>query len=74
MDSSAGDAVRLGQLAQALSTFAVAQDGRTIELEQLASDVPSFEPGAAHTGAHPLDDQVALELGDSSDNEDNGAA
>ena len=74
MDGGTGDTVSLGQLAEALSAFAIAQDGRAIQLERLASDVPAFEPGATHTGPHPLDDQVALELGDSSDNEDNGAA
>ena len=74
VDSSAGDTVSLCQLAQALSAFAIAQDGWTVKLEWLAADVPAFEPGAAHAGAHQLDDQVALEFSDGSDDDDNGAA
>ncbi len=40
----------------------------------MASDVPAFETSAPHAGAHPLDDQVAFELGDGADDDDDGAA
>jgi hypothetical protein len=33
----------------------------------------AFKAGAPHAGAHPLDDQVALELGDGADDDDQGA-
>ena len=40
----------------------------------LPADVAAFEPGAPHAGAHPLDDQVAFELGDGADDDHDGAA
>ena len=36
--------------------------------------MPAFEAGALHAGAHPLDDQIAFELCDRSDDHDDGAA
>ena len=69
-----GDAVSFGDLAQALSALAIAKDGFTIEIERPAADVTSFEPGAPHAGAHPLDDQVAFEFGDGADDDDDGPA
>ena len=54
--------------------LSVTEDGFAIEIEWLASDVPSFEPCAAHAGADPLDDQVAFEFRDRSDDYDDGAA
>ena len=74
VDGGAGDAVAFGQLAQALAAFALPQDGVVIKLERLAADMPAFEPGAPHAGADPLDNKVALEFGDGSDDDDHGAA
>ena len=74
MDSSSGDKVSLRQLAEALATLPIAQDGIAIESERFAPDVPAFEFGAAHSGPYTLDDQVALKLGDGSDDDDDSAA
>jgi precorrin-3B methylase len=74
MNGGAGDTMVFRQLAQAVSAFAVPQDGSVIKLKRFAPDVAAFEAGAAHAGAYPLDDQVALELGDRSDDDDNGAS
>lgn len=74
VDGGAGDAVALCQLAQALATLAVPQDGSAIEIERLATDMAAFEAGAAHAGAHPFDNKVALQLGDGSDDDHYGAA
>ena len=65
---------RFGQLAETLTQLAIPQDGVSIERQWLPSDVPAFEFGAAHPGPHPLDDQVALEFGDGSDDHDNSSA
>ena len=74
MDSGAGDTVSLRELAQAVSAFAVPQDRWAVKLERLASDVPAFEPGAAHSSADPLDDQAALQFSNRSDDDDDSAA
>jgi hypothetical protein len=52
----------------------VLDDGFTIEIKRLAADVLALEPGAPHAGAHSLDDQAALEFGDSADDDNNGTA
>ena len=69
MDGGAGDPVALSQLSQTLAPLTVSQDGSAIKLERFASDVPAFEPGAAHAGTHSLDDQVAFEFRDGSDDD-----
>ena len=69
MDGGAGDAIALGQLAEALAALPVPQDGGWIELEGRPADVPAFEPGAAHAGAYPLDDQVAFQFRDGSEDD-----
>ena len=60
-------------LTQALSQAAISTDGFTVENKRHASDVPALEPGAPHTGADPLDDQVAFKLGYCSDDDDGAA-
>ena len=62
------------QLAETLPTLPISEDGLAIKDERLAADVPAFQFGAAHAGPDPLDDQVALELGDGSDDDDDGTA
>ena len=74
MDRGAGDAIARRQLAQALTVLTVAKDGAAIEVQRLASDVPAFEAGPAHAGADPLDDQVALQFRDRSDDDHDGPA
>ena len=69
VDSGAGDKMALRQLAETLSPLPVSQDGIAVESEWLPSDMPAFEPGAAHPGADSLDDQVALKLGDGPDDD-----
>ena len=69
-----GDTVALGDLAQAEAPAVIAHDGVSIELERAASDVPSFEPGSPHAGAHSLDDEIAFEFGNNTDDSDDGPA
>ena len=71
MNGSAGDAVGLRQLAEALSLAAVPQYPRAIEIEWFAADVTAFELRAAHTGADAFDDKAAFQLRDASDDDDN---
>ena len=74
VDCSSGSTVRAGDLAQALSVLAVPNDGRAVEIKGPASDMRSFQAGAPHAGAHPLDDQAAFQLGNGADDHDDGAA
>src|SRR5665213_495557 len=61
-------------LTQALSQAAISTDRFAVEDKWHASYVPALEPGAPHTGADPLDDQVAFELRYCPDDDDDGAA
>ena len=69
VDGGAGCTVALRHLAQAVSAVAVPQDGGVIKLERLAPDMTAFEPSAAHPGPAPLDDEIALQLGDGADDD-----
>jgi len=69
LDCSRLDAMTFGDLAQALALAAFAVDCFTVQYQRIASDVPAFETGAPHAGADPLDNQVAFELGDGSDDD-----
>lgn len=73
MDGGAGDAVALRHLTEAVALLAIPQDGNTIKFKRLTADVTALEPGAAHAGAHPLDDQIAFEFCDRSDDEGPGS-
>jgi len=68
-DQGAADSVELGDLAQAASSLAVADDSAAIDVQSPAPDMLALELGAPHAGAHPLDDQVAFQLGDGTDND-----
>ena len=70
MDGGARDVVTLRQLAETLALSSIPQDADAIEVEWLATNVAAFELGAAHAGAHPLDDEIALQLGDGTDDHD----
>ena len=74
VDGRTRDPVRFRDLAQALAALAVAEDGLTIQIQRPASDVASFEAGAPHSGADPLDNKVAFELRDSPDDHHDGPA
>jgi len=64
VDGRSGDQIALRQLAQALTVLPVPQDGGPIENQRFSSDVPSFKLCPPHSGAHSLDDEAALQLGD----------
>ena len=74
MNGGSGDAVFSCDLAEAVSMLTVSTDSFAIEFEGWTSDVPAFEASPPHAGTHSLDDQVAFELGDGSDDDDDGAA
>jgi len=73
INGAAGDAVSPGDLAEALPVLAVPNDGFTVEIKRPSSDVSALELGAPHAGAHSFDDQVAFELCDGADDDDDGA-
>ena len=63
-----------GDLAQTLALAAFAVDCPTVDREGLPTDVTAFELGSPHAGSHALDDQVAFEFGDRTDDHDDGPA
>src|SRR5580704_5067393 len=44
----------------------------SVDIDGPATDVPAFESGPAHAGPNPFDDQVAFELRDRADDDDDG--
>ena len=74
MDSRSADQVCLRQLPQAVTLLAVAEDGGSIEDQGFSSDMPAFELGPPHAGAHSFDDQVAFQFGDCADDDYDGPA
>ena len=74
VDSGARDKMALRQLTETLSALPILKDGRAIENKGLASDVAAFELCPPHAGPDPFDDQVALQFGDRSDDDDNSSA
>jgi hypothetical protein len=63
-----------GDLSKTLATLTVLLDGGTVQYQRSAADVLTFQPGAPHPGAHPFNDQAALEFGDGADDDHDGAA
>ena len=63
-----------GDLAQALAMLAVAYDRGMVQHQRIAADVLAFEAGAPHAGAHPFDNEVALQLSDGADDDHDGPA
>jgi hypothetical protein len=49
-------------------------DGEDVQYQRSPADTLTFEAGAPHSGAHALDNQVAFQLGDSSDDDHDGPA
>src|ERR1039458_4579231 len=74
MDGGAGYQVALRQLTQALTVLPVAEDGGSIQDQGLPPDMPAFELGPPHAGAHPFDDQAALQFSDRTDDDHNRPA
>jgi hypothetical protein len=62
----------LCDLAQTLASSSIEKDGSTIDIEWLPADMPAFQPGTTHPCPHPLDDEVPFELGDRTDDDDDG--
>ena|ERR1035441_5025726 len=69
VDGGAGYQVGLRQLAQGVALLAVSKDGDSIEYQGFPANVPTFELGPPHAGAHPLDDETAFELCDGADDD-----
>ena len=67
MDSRSAHQMGLRQLTQALTVLPIAEDGGPIKNQSFAPDMPAFELGSPHPGAHPLDDKAALQLRDGAD-------
>jgi len=74
VDGGATDAVFPGDLADAPAVLTVAEDAFAVKIECRASDVAALKTGTPHAGADPFDDQVAFELRDRADDDDDGAA
>src|ERR1035437_4344278 len=74
MDSRSAHQMGLRQLTQALTVLPVAEDGGPIKNQSFSSDVPAFELGPPHAGAHPLDDKTALQFRDRADDDHDGPA
>jgi hypothetical protein len=60
----------IGDLSKAESANTVADDSSAIDFEWSTSDPSAFELRSAHARSDPLDNKVALELGDGSDDDD----
>jgi len=71
--AGAGDPVLLGQLGEAHAAGPVPKQCAAVDLERGTADLTTFETGAPHAGAHPLDNKVAFQLGDGADDYDQGA-
>lgn len=63
-----------GELPRAPSLSAVTDDGVAIEIQRPAPDVAALETGTPHADLDSLDDQVAFEFSDRSDDDNDGAA
>ena len=57
------------QFVQAHAAGTVSQDRFAIDLERGTADPPALEPGSPHAGTDTFHDQVALELGDGTDDD-----
>ncbi len=68
------NAVSAGDLAEAQAALTITADGSVVEFERPAPDGTPFQPGSAHAGLDPFDDQAALELRDGADDDDQSAA
>ena len=60
----ARDAMRHGDLTQALAPSALLENSNAIDVERPPADVPPLQPGATHSCPHPFDDEVPFEFCD----------
>ncbi len=74
VDGSPGGTIVFRQLTETETALPITEDGITIKIERQASDASAFEPGTAHAGLDSLDDQVAFELRDGADDDDDRPA
>ncbi len=73
-DHGPRDAVSLSDVGERDPAITIMKDRQSIDIERSSTDVPSFQLGAPHAGAHPFDDEIALELGDGADDHDHRPA
>src|ERR1035437_9024752 len=59
-------------LTDTLAMLTISLDGEVVQDQRISTDVLAFEPGAPHSGAHSLDDQVAFQFGDGADDDHDG--
>ena len=59
-----------GDVGERDPTITIMQDCQSIDIDRPSADVSAFELGAPHAGAHPFYDEIALEFGDGTDNDD----
>jgi hypothetical protein len=64
--------VGLRDVGQAIAAVAVPEDCNPVDLEWTSADVPALQPGATHSCPYPFDDEIALQFGDRSDDDDDG--
>ena len=62
----------LRDVGQAVAPIAVPEDSNPVDLERTPADMPALQPGPAHPGTYPFDDEVPLQLGDGADDDDDG--
>src|SRR6516162_5110123 len=74
VDAGPGSAMRFGDLAEALPAPVIEKDRFPVEIERPTADVPAFHLGPPHAGTNPLDNKVAFEFRDRSDDDHDGAA
>ena len=70
----ARDAMRLGDLAQALAPSTLLENSNAIDLEWPPADMPAFQPCAAHSCPRPFDDEIPFEFCDGVDDDHDGLA
>ena len=58
-----------GDLAQTATVLAIAEDRFAIKIKWAASDVSAFEPRPAHAGTDSLDDEIAFQFRDGTDDD-----
>ena len=74
MDGGTADAMRLGDLSDGLTAVPVVEVSIAIYIQRRSADAAAFETCAPHAGADTLDDQVAFEFRERSDDHDDGTA
>ena len=62
----------LRDVGQAVAAVAVAEDSNPVDLERTPADMPALQPGPAHAGTYPFDDEVAFQFCDRADDDDHG--